>query len=219
MKKFFRFAVAAVAMSALVVSCGKDNKEENKPVDDNKDKQEEVKPAVDGKFDEWTKVAGVEGEEDGAVIVLKALSDTKNLYIYTEIDNDQIDYTAIFSNKLFVYISGEGADKPIGYWADATYNVYFDPWIVNDKALAMAQWTIDKFSFKGKAADGVLKLEFAIPRTFNPALEENEIFLGVIIDSQNVSYNDAGEEVWGGSGDPIGCAPAKGEEMYEVVLK
>ena len=205
-------------MSALVVSCGKDE-ENKKPAEEQKPKEEEVKPAVDGKFDEWTKVVGVEGEEDGAIIILKAMSDSKNLYIYTEIDNDQIDYTAAFSNKLFVYISGEGADKPIGYWADATYNVYFDPWIVADKALSMAQWTIDKFSFKGKAAEGVLKLEFAIPRTFDAALEENEIFLGVIVDSQNVSYNEAGGEVWGGSGDPIGCAPAKGEEMYCITLK
>ena len=218
MKKFFRFAIAAVAMSALVISCTEDPKPEDGKTED-KPKDEAVKPAVDGKFDEWTNIAGVDGEEEGAIIVLKAQADDKNLYIYTEVDNEQIDYTLPFSNKMFVYMSGEGADKPIAYWADATYNVYFDPWMIADRALAMAQWTLDKFSFKGKAADGVLKLEFAIPRSFNEVLQERSIFLGVIIDGQYCKYTETGEEDWGGSGDPIGCAPAQGEEMYEVSLK
>ena len=218
MKKLFRFAIAAVAMSALVISCTEDPKpDENKTED--KTQEEKVKPAVDGKFDEWTKIAGVEGEEDGAIIILKAQADDKNLYIYTEVDNDQIDYTLPFSNKMYVYMSNGAATTPIAYWADATYNVYFDPWMIADRALAMAQWTLDKFSFKGKAADGVLKLEFAIPRSFNEVLEERSIFLGVIINGQNCSYDEAGAEVWGGSEEPIGCAPAQGEEMYEVSLK
>ena len=87
MKKIFIMLSACLVAGLMIVSCGKDNKDNGKKTDDQEgqEQEEEFVPliAVDGQFADWADITGYEGEE-GSYVAFKAAMDEHPLFLRKE---------------------------------------------------------------------------------------------------------------------------------------
>ena len=128
-KVFYLFAIAAMVVA---VSCSKDDSKDSKK--GGKDSGEYVQPIkIDGDFSDWAKLdaskvatAKNAGEDANhtALKTLKVYADEYFVFVYFEIDDDQISDRAWVPFHL--YINGDNSTATGGYgdqWTDASVDV------------------------------------------------------------------------------------------------
>lgn len=132
-KVFYLFAIAAM----VAVACSKDDDNKNGGNNKGGDSGEYVQPiAIDGDFSDWakldaTKVATAKnaGEDANhtALKLVKVYADPYFVFVYFEIDEDQIaDRSWV---PFHIYWNGDGNDATGGYgdqWTDASVDVLFE---------------------------------------------------------------------------------------------
>ena len=95
MKKIFMVLSACLVAGLMIVSCGKDNKDNGKKTDDQEGQEQEEDEfvpliAVDGQFADWADITGYEGEE-GSYVAFKAAMDEQFLYFYAKRTSARMD--------------------------------------------------------------------------------------------------------------------------------
>ena len=164
---------------------------------------------IDGIFTEWDAEEDILG--DGAVFSLKKIFTEDKLYFYLELDKgSMLSGNLAFAHKIHMcFDNGDFAGSLGGnelLWKGAKYDKDVDIWLMQNGAPDMITWGLDGFEHK-EAVDGdMLKFEFCFNRAADKIFQGDCLRFGAYIDGQFCDTS-SGSEVWGGTGDSIGCAP------------
>ena len=173
---------------------------------------------IDGDFSDWASIEGVDGEAtaptDG-IVTMKAAGDSEKLYIYLEVKNDHLNYSTDFKycNYATLCLSDGEGEKTTEYFS-RTYDKHLQFWFLYKQVISFKQWSTD-MPHQELLEDGILKMEFSIPRSFHDCLSGSEAWIGLFYNGQNTDQS----EVWGSyTDDLLGCAPALGSDMLRVAF-
>lgn len=179
-----------------------------------------VEFAIDGDFSEWASVQAIEGS--GAFKVLKVGSDADKIYLYFECDKDALaaDASLAYTNYMtWCFDNGDGGgSKSVTYWNGAKYDNNYQTWMTSEGNYKLNNWSLGNFTRKSGVDGSIVKYECCFDRTSDAVFGGKKLRLGIYFNGQTVDTS-SGSEVWGGSSDPIGFAPAADQEMVTVALK
>ena len=156
--------------------------------------------AIDGNFDEWAQMPPVIGE--GAIKILKMNYGQDLLYFYLECDKNEmiVDNAMAYANKVFFYfINAEGECEK-------------DIWLMINGAPKPTTWGLAGFAGIGVIEGDVIKFEIAFSPEVDPIFQSAGSYYAAAINGQYCDTS-SGAEVWGGTTDAVGKAPAEGEAM------
>lgn len=165
--------------------------------------------AIDGIFTEWDAEEDILGE--GAMFAMKKIFTEDKLYFYLELDKGSLlPGELAFAHKIHMcFDNGDFAGSLGGnelLWKGARYDEDVDIWLMQNGAPDMITWGLDGFEHKEGADGDMLKFEFCFPRSAKAIFQGDCLRFGAYVDGQYCDTS-SGSEVWGGSGDSIGCAP------------
>ena len=179
---------------------------------------------IDGNFDDWTtatEVAGMDyagsyGIYDG-IIMMKALGDATNLYIYLEIKNTRLDYDTShpYANQLSLYLSDGTGTTAAAYW-NGNYNQSLVLWTLHNQTPAFDPYPAAAVTSAPSLVGDVLKVEFSVPRSYDTCLSGNSVWVALHIDEM---YSLSTIEYGQGTTTPIGFVPVNAGDMYEVTFQ
>jgi len=162
-----------------------------------------------------TSVAGDSEEGYDAIKLMKATADADNLYLYLEVKKaalyDNSDYG--YANYSHLYLGNGTGETAFWAWESTPYVEYLSSWMKYKNGPRYINWNS---GFVGQSAvehGDLYCYEIALQRSAFTALSGSSATLCFLINKQYVA-----SDVWGGSEDQIGFAPARWAEGLTVAL-